>query len=78
MLNYYIITISSSFNNYENESSVMVTNSTNQQNKQSPYTIEHKKKVPYDVGNPGPALGQSHNWIETSQRDPPHHALFII
>jgi hypothetical protein len=27
--------------------------------------------VPYDVGNPGPALGQAHNWIETSQRDPP-------
>jgi hypothetical protein len=25
--------------------------------------------VPYDVGNPGPALGQAHNWIETSQRD---------
>jgi hypothetical protein len=34
--------------------------------------------VPYDVGNPGPALGQAHNWIETSQRDPPHHALLII
>ena len=27
--------------------------------------------MPYDVGNPGPALGQAHNWIQTSQRDPP-------
>jgi hypothetical protein len=41
---------------------VMVNNSTNinkMNNKLSPQTIEYKKTMTYDIGNPGPVLGQT-------------------
>jgi hypothetical protein len=49
---------------FESRSSVMVYNSTNINKKNTKHLIltyltEHKKTMTYDVGNPGPGLGQA-------------------